>query len=110
MVVEILGGILWARAGSARRGATRLSNGTFIAVIDISAFVDPSEFRTEIEALLAYLKSTPKSPRVEAILYPGEPKAMEQQRRESHGVPLDDETWQQITTLAQELGISVAVK
>jgi uncharacterized oxidoreductase len=109
MVVEILGGIV-ARAGYARPGATRFSNGTFIIVIDISAFVDPDEFRTEIEDLLQYVKSAPKAPGVEAILYPGEPEDQEQRRRERDGVPLDDETWQQIMTLAQELGIAVAAR
>jgi hydroxycarboxylate dehydrogenase B len=109
MVVEILGGIL-ARAGYARPGANRFSNGTFIVVIDISAFVDPGQFRTEIDDLLAYVKSAPTAPGVEAILYPGEPEAMEQQRRERDGVPLDDGTWQQITTLAHELGIAVAAR
>jgi hydroxycarboxylate dehydrogenase B len=109
MVVEILGGIL-ARAGYARPGANRFSNGTFIVVIDISAFVDPGRFRTEIDDLLAYVKSAPTAPGVEAILYPGEPEAMEQQRRERDGVPLEDQTWQQITTLAHELGIAVAAR
>jgi uncharacterized oxidoreductase len=106
MVVEILSGIL-ARAGYAREGARRFSNGTFIIVLDISAFVDPGEFRTEVADLLQYLKSAPKAPGVEAILYPGEPEAVEQQRRERDGIPLEEETWQQILALAQELGITV---
>jgi uncharacterized oxidoreductase len=106
MVVEILGGIL-ARAGYGRPGASRFSNGTFIVVIDISAFVDPGQFRTEVDDLLAYVKSAPTAPGVEAIFYPGEPEAMEQQRRERDGILLEDETWQQIMALAQELGIAV---
>jgi LDH2 family malate/lactate/ureidoglycolate dehydrogenase len=104
MVVEILSGIL-ARGGYAGQGADYLANGTFMIVIDISAFVEPSEFRAEIEDLLSYIKSAPLAPGVEAILYPGEPEALEQQRRERDGIPVDDETWQQITALAQELGI-----
>jgi uncharacterized oxidoreductase len=109
MVVEILGGIL-ARGGYARQGATRFSNGTFSMVIDISAFVEPSEFRTAIEALLGYVKSAPTAPGVEAIMYPGEPEAREQQRREREGIPLEDETWQQIIALAQELNIATPVR
>jgi LDH2 family malate/lactate/ureidoglycolate dehydrogenase len=109
MVVEILGGIL-ARGGYARQGTNRFSNGTFIVVIDISAFVEPGEFRAEIEDLLAYVKSAPTAAGVEAITYPGEPEALEQQRRERQGIPLDDETWQQIIALAQELGITTAAR
>lgn len=106
MVVEILGGIL-ARAGYAGSGAQRFSNGTFIVVIDINAFVDPQEFRREIDALLAYVKSAPKAPGVEAIFYPGEPEALEQKRREQEGIPIEEETWQQITVLAESLGITI---
>jgi uncharacterized oxidoreductase len=109
MVVEILGGIL-ARAGYARPGASRFSNGTFIVVIDINAFLDPGQFRAEIDDLLAYVKSAPTAPGVEAILYPGEPEALEQQCRERDGIPLDEETWQQLMVLAQEFGIAVAAR
>jgi uncharacterized oxidoreductase len=109
LVVEILGGIV-ARAGYARPGAARFSNGTFIIAIDISAFLDPGQFRTEVDDLLQYVKSAPKASGVEAILYPGEPEDQERQRREQDGIPLDDETWQQIRTLAQDLGITVAAR
>jgi LDH2 family malate/lactate/ureidoglycolate dehydrogenase len=109
MVVEILSGIL-ARGGYAQPGANRFSNGTFIVVIDISAFVEPSEFRAEIEDLLVYVKSAPTAPGIEAIMYPGEPEAMEQQRREREGVPLEDETWRQLMALAQELGIAIEAR
>jgi LDH2 family malate/lactate/ureidoglycolate dehydrogenase len=109
MVVEILSGIL-ARGGYARQDANRFSNGTFIVVIEIGAFVEPGEFRAEIEDLLAYVKSAPTAPGVEAIMYPGEPEAIVQQQREREGIPLDDETWRQITTLAQELGIAIPAR
>jgi uncharacterized oxidoreductase len=109
MVVEILSGIL-ARGGYAQQGATRFSNGTFIVVVDISAFVEPSQFRTEIEALLGYVKSAPTAPGVEAIMYPGEPEAVAQQQREREGIPLEDETWRQIIALAQELDIAIPAR
>ena len=104
MVVEILSGIL-ARGGFAGQGAQRFSNSTWIVVIDISAFVEPSEFHAEIDDLLAYVKSAPTAPGVAAIRYPGEPEAIAQQQREREGIALDEETWQPILALAHELGI-----
>jgi LDH2 family malate/lactate/ureidoglycolate dehydrogenase len=104
IVVEILSGIL-ACGGYAREGAHRFGNGIFIIVIEISAFVNPREFRAEIDDLFAYVKSAPTAPGVEAILYPGELEAMEQRRRECHGIPVEEETWRQIRDLAQELDI-----
>jgi hydroxycarboxylate dehydrogenase B len=107
MVVEILSGVL-ARGGYAGQGAKRFSNGTCIVVIDISAFVDPSDFHAEIDDLLAYVKSAPTAPGVAAIMYPGEPEAIVQQQRERQGIALDEETWQQIMALARELGIATS--
>jgi LDH2 family malate/lactate/ureidoglycolate dehydrogenase len=105
MVVEILSGVL-ARGGYGGQGAKRFSNGTFIVVIDISAFVTPGDFYAEIDDLLAYVKSAPTAPGVAAIMYPGEPEVMAQQQRAREGIPLDDETWQQLMTLAHDLGLA----
>ena len=105
MVVEILSGIL-ARGGFEGQEAKPCSNGTWIAVIDISAFVDISDFHAEIDELLAYVKSTPTVPGGTAITYPGEPEAIAQQRRERQGIVLDEEIWQQIMGLAHDLGIT----
>jgi LDH2 family malate/lactate/ureidoglycolate dehydrogenase len=105
MVVEILSGVL-AHGGSGGQGAERFSNGTWIVVIDISAFVDISDFHAEIDDLLAYVKSAPTAPGVTAIMYPGEPEAITEQQRERQGIVLDEETWQHITGLARELGIT----
>jgi hydroxycarboxylate dehydrogenase B len=104
MVVEMLSGIL-AHGGCASQTTDRLPNGIFMIVIDISAFVETSAFHAEIDELLSYVKSAPLAPGVETIMYPGEPEAREQQRREREGIPLTGETWQQVTALAQELGI-----
>jgi uncharacterized oxidoreductase len=105
MVVEILSGVL-ARGGFGGQGAQRFSNGTYIVVIDISAFVEPSEFHAEIDELLAYVKNAPTAPGLAAIMYPGEPEAVAQQQREREGIALDEKIWQPIMALARELGVA----
>jgi uncharacterized oxidoreductase len=105
LVVEMLSGIL-ARGGYAQQGAGRFRNGICIVVIEISAFVEPRQFRTEVQDLLAYVKSAPTAPGLAAIMYPGEPEALEERRREREGVPLEEDIWGQIVTLAQDLGIT----
>jgi uncharacterized oxidoreductase len=105
LIVEILSGIL-ARGGYGGQGRKRFRNGTFIVAIDISAFVEPNDFKAEIDDLLAHVKSAPTAPGAAAIWYPGEPEAMAQQQREREGIPLDDETWRQIIALARDLGLS----
>ena len=105
MVVEILSGIL-ARGGHGGYAANRISHGIVLVVIDISAFVEPSNFHAEINDLLAYVKSASTAPGVAAIMYPGEPEARTEQQRQREGIVLSDETWQQIMVLARELGIA----
>jgi uncharacterized oxidoreductase len=105
MVVEILSGIL-ARGGHGGHAANRTSHGIVIVVIDISAFVEPNHFHAEINDLLAYVKSAATAPGVAAIMYPGEPEAITEQQREREGIVVNDETWQQIVTIARELGIA----
>jgi uncharacterized oxidoreductase len=104
MVVEILSGIL-ARGGFGGQAAERPSNGIWIVVLDISAFVEPHEFHTEIDDLLAYVKSTPTMPGMPAIMYPGEPEALARQQHERDGMALDETTWASLLALARELGI-----
>jgi uncharacterized oxidoreductase len=104
MVVEILSGIL-AGGGFAGQQAQRFGHGTYIVVIDLSAFVEPRQFHAEIADLLAYVKSAPTAPGVAAIMYPGEPEAMAQGQREREGIVLDEQTCQSILTVARELGI-----
>jgi LDH2 family malate/lactate/ureidoglycolate dehydrogenase len=108
MVVEILGGIL-ARAGHGAQGVNRDKQGIFIVVIDINAFVEPSDFHAEIDDLLTYVKSAPTAPGVAAMMYPGEPEAIAQEEHEREGTELDDDTWQQILALAQELGVATTL-
>jgi uncharacterized oxidoreductase len=108
MVVEILGGIL-SRGGHEGQGANHDKNGIFIVVIDINAFVEPSDFHAEIDDLLTYVKSAPTAPGVAAIMYPGEPEAIAQHQHEREGIVLDNATWQQIVALARELGIATTL-
>jgi uncharacterized oxidoreductase len=39
------------------------------------------------------------------ILIPGEPEARLEAERRRDGIPIEDETWRQIETLAAELGV-----
>jgi uncharacterized oxidoreductase len=106
LMVEVLGGIV-ARAGYSRENPGPVLNGLFIVVVDIARFVSPQTFRTEVDDLIRYLKTSPPVPGGGEILYPGEPEARTEAERRHKGIFVEDETWQQIVQAAHDLHVTV---
>jgi len=106
-MIEILSGIL-ARSGTAAIQRTQLSNGTFMIVIDINAFLPMEKFLDEIEALIDYMKATPPAPGFSEVLVPGEFEARTAQERRENGIMVDPETWRQILAVLD--GYKIAAK
>ena len=107
-MVEVLSGIL-ARTGTAVEDREQLNNGTFMIVIDIAAFLPLDQFRAEMAELVDYLHDTTPAPGHERVLVPGEYEARNEAARRRDGIPVEDETWRQISDTAEELGISSAL-
>jgi uncharacterized oxidoreductase len=63
------------------------------------------EFHKQVAGLFAFVKSTPLAPGSNEILIPGEPEARLEAERRRDGVPVEDETWNQIERVAAELGV-----
>ena len=106
LVVEVLAGIL-GRAGHARAPIPSYNNGVLAIVIDIGRFLPLERFTAEVRSLIAYIKSCPRDPGVDAIMYPGERAAHTSRSRRRHGIEVDVETWRRLQTFAQERGIQV---
>ena len=83
------------------------NNGLFIIVVDISRFLPLEEFTADVRHLIAHLKSCPRAPGVDEIVYPGERAARTRRYRRRHGIAIDPETWRRLGTIAQERGIQV---
>jgi uncharacterized oxidoreductase len=106
LMIDVLGGIL-ARAGYSRPNPGPIRNGIFMVVVDIARFVAPGTFRTEVDTLIGYLKSSPTVPGVNEILTPGEPELRTEAERRKAGVFVEDQTWGQIADIAKEFKIAV---
>lgn len=104
LAVEILGGIL-SGTGAASPGSGVFANGTLMICLDVERFMPLAEFRQQVAAFIAWVKSAPLVPGVGEILIPGEPEARLEAARRRDGIPIEDETWRQIETLAAELGV-----
>jgi len=82
-------------------------NGIFMVVVDIARFVSPQDFRSEVDDLIRYLKTSPVAPGVSEIMYPGEPEARAEAERRQKGIFVEEETWGQIAQAARNLGVAV---
>jgi uncharacterized oxidoreductase len=106
LMVEILGGLL-SGDGYSRPDPTRIGNGVFGFVADLECFMTRAEFEDHMQKLLAHIKSCPTRDGVDEVFVPGEPEHRERRNRLVEGIPLDDETWRQLTQVAAELGVDV---
>jgi hydroxycarboxylate dehydrogenase B len=106
LAVDVLAGIL-GRAGHSRRPMPPYNNGLFIMVVEIGRFLPLGEFTAEVRDLIAHLKSCPRAPGVDEIVYPGERAARLRRYRRRHGVAIDPETWRRLGTIAQDRGVRV---
>ena len=77
-------------------------------VINPERLVDRDWLRNEIAAMTAYITASPPQHKDEPVLIPGDPERQTRAERVAKGVPIDDETWREITVAAR--GINVLVE
>ena len=94
LLVDLLAGGL---SGAGTSGSGKGGGNAFtIIAISPEPFVGVSHFEQEADALIEWVKSSRLAPGFDEILVPGEIERRSAEQRKS-GIPVDDETWQQIT-------------
>jgi LDH2 family malate/lactate/ureidoglycolate dehydrogenase len=81
--------------------------GHFFMVIDPCRFMPLSEFKMAISNMIEIIKHSPKMPNTEEILLPGEIEFRNRESALKNGIPLADETIEQIRKWAQECGTTL---
>ena len=84
---------------------TTTNTGHFILALDIKAFMDPDQFRRNIDDIWGQMKSSPKLPGFDDIRLPGERLNRVLQDRAANGIPLDSALKAQLKSLAENLQI-----
>ncbi len=79
--------------------------GHFFIVMDISAFTDLQEFKKTAGSILRQLRASKKMPGRDKIYTAGEKEYLTWLERKSTGVPLVEETQNEIRHMIQELGL-----
>jgi LDH2 family malate/lactate/ureidoglycolate dehydrogenase len=105
LLVELMGGVLTG-AGTASTGADP-GNGLVLLALD-PARLQPSEtFASAVGRVVDALRSVPPVAGVERIRAPGDLERETSALREEEGIPLAEETWQDLRSTASRLGVDV---
>lgn len=106
LMVDILSGVLGGAGSGLFLDRKLLVQGYWFAAWRIDAFRDPVEFKAEMKRMADHIRATKPEPGREAVLIPGDPEALQRAYREANGIPLDQETVDQLTELGAETGIA----
>jgi LDH2 family malate/lactate/ureidoglycolate dehydrogenase len=105
--MELLGAVMTgSRTGLDPNIEPPSPNGVLAIAIDPDAFIGVEDFKQRVDSLLSRVKNTTPEPG-RRILIPGEPEWETKEKRLRDGIPIPDETWYQIVSLAKGLGISI---
>ena len=106
MIDAIAGGLSWA--GCSTEAPTRGGSGFLALAIKIESFADVDEFKSEVRNLIDWVKSSPTMPGVDKVYVPGEIEMETRRNRVSEGVFVEEATWSEICSVAEELGVPVS--
>jgi LDH2 family malate/lactate/ureidoglycolate dehydrogenase len=106
LAVEFLGGILTGH-GSPGLLDFNGGNGVLFLALSIQHFRPQELFLEEVDALCEQLKMAEPASGFNEVLLPGEPEQRTAEQRRIDGIPIDENTWAQLTTAADELMVNI---
>lgn len=101
---EVFAGAL-AGGSCSRPDERRVANGWFALFVDPDRFCGRDFYEAEIARFRDWVKSSRRMEGVDAILMPGEPEARTEAARSRDGIPLDEDTWSRIESIARRCGV-----
>lgn len=78
--------------------------GHCFGALDITCFMDLSEFQTRLNTLVRGIKSSPLMEGVQAIYMPGEIELKTEEERRTQGIPISPKVWSELTAVSQTYG------
>jgi uncharacterized oxidoreductase len=106
LVCELLGGALAGGAAGHEpgSGAQRVLNGMLTVLIDPRRLADATVFAREMQAFLDWVKASPPQAGVDRVRVAGEPEREMRAKRLAEGIPVDENTWNELRAAATKLG------
>lgn len=108
ILMEILGGILTGAGSILDRGAVHPNeNGVLAIVLDVKGFTPIETFKKRMDSLFTTVHEAPTDPRFKykQVQVPGEIEWRNREARLREGINIPNQVWEQIVSLAQELGV-----
>lgn len=105
LMVDILTGVLSGSGSGLFVDRATLVQGYWFAAWRIDAFRDVAEFKSEMKRMVDQVRATRPAPGVEAVLVAGDPEFIARADREANGIPLDQESIEQLTALGETVGL-----
>ena len=107
LMVDILTGVLSGDgSGMFVARGPNLVQGQWFAAWRIDLFCDPDEFKSNMKQMTDAIRDVPPVDEVERVIIPGDPEVMARADRSANGVPLDDETIEQLIALGEQRGVA----
>jgi uncharacterized oxidoreductase len=104
LMVEALAGALTG-AGTVSANPDHDDQGTLVIAIDIQALRPLTDFVTEVEEFISYVRDTPLEPGKSPIQMPGEGGARAFRERTAGGISIREFAWQRMQSLAREFSV-----
>lgn len=80
--------------------------GHFFGALQIAGFIDPLEFKRQIDDLVRTFRATKPAPGHDAVLIPGDPERIALAERTRDGIPLVLPVVEDLRAIARQLGLS----
>ena len=107
LMCDLLGGLLTG-GGTMQPEHPRpggIVNNMLTVIIDPGRLVDQTWLDAELDAVIAFVKSSRPLMSGEAVLVAGEPERLMRKQRRRDGIPMNDTTWEEITLAAENVGM-----
>jgi len=106
VMIDVFGGMI-SGFGICRTDLPPGTNGVWMYLVDIAAFTELDDFQALVSQYIAHVKSAETTEGVDEILMPGEIELRRREQRQANGVDVPEETWRQISELADSLDVSL---
>ncbi len=79
--------------------------GHFFGAMKIEAFIDPHEFKSQIDDWIETFRATSPQPGTEGVLIPGDPERLAETQRREQGIPLVLPVVEELRDISRQTGI-----
>jgi LDH2 family malate/lactate/ureidoglycolate dehydrogenase len=104
LLADLLGSLL---PGADAMGEPPYTAGTFMMALRVDAFRPFAEFTAAVDQRFGEIKEVPPAPGFKEVLIPGEPEARSRAQRLKEGIPLPEDTWDKMATVATQYGVDL---